>query len=75
MIRAPVISRTGPGVRVLARWRGRPVFVRCGRVLATTFHPELTDDTRVHACFLAASRTSRVPAGRSAAGTISAALR
>lgn len=52
MIRAPVISRVGPGVEVLAEWRGCPAFVREGRVLATTFHPELTGDTRVHALFL-----------------------
>ena len=52
MIRAPVISGAGPDVQVLARWRGQPAFVREGRVLATTFHPELTADTRVHAYFL-----------------------
>ena len=39
-------------VEVLAEWRGQPAFVREGRVLATTFHPELTDDTRTHAYFL-----------------------
>ena len=52
MIRGPVISDTGPRVQVLAEWRGRPAFVREGRVLATTFHPELTDDTRIHAYFV-----------------------
>ena len=66
MIRAPVISRTGPGVRVLADWRGQPAFVREGRVMATTFHPELTDDTRVHAYFLAmVPASSGVPPARS----------
>ena len=52
MIRAPVITRTGPEVEVLARHRGQPVFVQDGRLLATTFHPELTDDLRVHRWFL-----------------------
>lgn len=52
MIRGPVISETGPRVEVLAEWRGQPAFVREGRVLATTFHPELTDDTRIHAYFV-----------------------
>ena len=51
MIRAPVISATGPAVQVLAEWRGQPAFVREGRVLATTFHPELTGDSRIHAYF------------------------
>jgi pyridoxal 5'-phosphate synthase pdxT subunit len=47
-IRAPKIDRVGSGVQVLA-WRGGdPVLVRQGRVLAATFHPELTEDTRVH---------------------------
>jgi pyridoxal 5'-phosphate synthase pdxT subunit len=48
-IRAPRLRRPGPEVQVLARVEGWPVFVRQGRVLATTFHPELTDDPRVHA--------------------------
>ena len=52
MIRAPIISATGADVHVLAKWRGQPAFVREGRVLATTFHPELTTDTRIHAYFL-----------------------
>jgi len=48
-IRAPRIRRAGPGVEVLARWKGEPVFVRQGRVFAATFHPELTGDRRIHA--------------------------
>lgn len=65
MIRGPVISRTGPGVRVLAEWRGQPAFVREGRVVATTFHPELTDDTRIHAYFRdLAAETPRTTAGK-----------
>lgn len=51
-IRAPIIRRTGPGVSVLARHRGEPVLVREGRILASTFHPELSEDERVHRYFL-----------------------
>jgi 5'-phosphate synthase pdxT subunit len=47
-IRAPIIDEVGPEVEVLAKWDGRPVAVRDGPVLATSFHPELTDDVRVH---------------------------
>jgi 5'-phosphate synthase pdxT subunit len=47
-IRAPVIDEVGPDVEVLAEWDGRPVAVRDGPVLATSFHPELTDDVRMH---------------------------
>ncbi|HET7291144.1 MAG TPA: pyridoxal 5'-phosphate synthase glutaminase subunit PdxT [Vicinamibacteria bacterium] len=50
-IRAPRIRGAGPGVEVLARLDGEPVLVRQGRVLAATFHPELADDTRLHAAF------------------------
>jgi pyridoxal 5'-phosphate synthase pdxT subunit len=48
-IRAPRIRRVGAGVATLASWEGEPVFVCQGRVYAATFHPELTDDLRVHA--------------------------
>jgi 5'-phosphate synthase pdxT subunit len=47
-IRAPQLRRPGPEVEVLARVDGWPVWVRQGNVMATTFHPELTDDLRVH---------------------------
>ena len=47
-IRAPVIDRVGEGVEVLARWDGNPVAVKQGPVVATSFHPELTGDSRVH---------------------------
>jgi 5'-phosphate synthase pdxT subunit len=58
-IRAPQLRRPGPGVEVLARVDGWPVLVRQGCVLASTFHPELTPDPRVHALLLeAAERTS-----------------
>jgi len=52
-IRAPVVTSCGPEVKVLATVeQGPAVAVRNGRVLATAFHPELTDDTRVHHYFL-----------------------
>src|SRR5271167_4577699 len=51
-IRAPRIERVGPGVEVLARRGDDPVLVRKGNVMAATFHPELSDDTRVHQEFL-----------------------
>jgi 5'-phosphate synthase pdxT subunit len=52
-IRAPVVSETGPGVEVLARdAEGRPIAVRQGKVMATAFHPELTDDRRLHRLLL-----------------------
>jgi len=47
-IRAPRLTALGPQVEVLARVDGDPVLVRQGHVLAATFHPELTDDPRVH---------------------------
>jgi len=51
-IRAPVILRVGDGVEVLARHHDQIVLVRHGRVLAGTFHPELTRDSRIHAMFV-----------------------
>jgi pyridoxal 5'-phosphate synthase pdxT subunit len=51
-IRAPWIEELGPGVEVLAEVDGRPVLAREGRILVAAFHPELTDDTRVHELFL-----------------------
>jgi 5'-phosphate synthase pdxT subunit len=52
-IRAPVIARIGAGVDVLATLEGEPVLVRSGAVLASSFHPELTPDRRVHELFAA----------------------
>jgi pyridoxal 5'-phosphate synthase pdxT subunit len=52
-IRAPWVERTGEGVEVLAEWEGHPVAIREGSVLACAFHPELTDDPRFHAIFMA----------------------
>ncbi len=51
-IRAPRIERIGPGVEVLATEGKDPVVVRQGKAMAATFHPELSDDTRVHRAFL-----------------------
>lgn len=51
-IRAPVISSVGPDVSVLARLGGNAVAVRQGNMLATSFHPELTNDARMHGYFL-----------------------
>ena len=51
-IRAPIIRRCGPGVKVLAEYEGDPVLVEEGRHLVATFHPELTRDSRVHKLFL-----------------------
>ena len=51
-IRAPIIRRTGPRTTVLARYRGDPVLVEEGKHLAATFHPELTQDSRIHQLFL-----------------------
>lgn len=47
-IRAPTIDSVGDGVETLASVEGRPVAVRQGNVLGTSFHPELTDDSRIH---------------------------
>ena len=51
-IRAPRIERVGPGVEVIATEGSDPVAVRQGKAMAATFHPELSDDTRVHQAFL-----------------------
>ena len=51
-IRAPRVRETGPEVEVLAEFDGEPVLLRQGRFLVASFHPELTDDTRVHERFL-----------------------
>ena len=55
-IRAPIIESIGPGVEVLAEDAGHPVLVEQGRVLASTFHPELTSDNTVHQHFLDVAR-------------------
>ena len=51
-IRAPWIEEAGPAVEILAEVDGHPVLARQGRILVAAFHPELTDDTRIHELFL-----------------------
>jgi len=58
-IRAPRIVETGAEVEVLARREGFPVLVRQGRVMAATFHPELSHDRRVHRLFVEMVATAR----------------
>ena len=53
-IRAPRVREAGADVEVLAQHEGRPVLLRQGRILVASFHPELTEDTRVHELFLTA---------------------
>jgi len=58
-IRAPWIEDHGPGADVLATYEGHPVVVREGGFLACAFHPELTDDSRLHALFMAMVTAAR----------------
>lgn len=60
-IRGPIIDRVGPGVEILAKHAGKPSMVQKGRLLATTFHPELTSDTTVHEYFLKLAAESSKP--------------
>ncbi|HNA98467.1 MAG TPA: pyridoxal 5'-phosphate synthase glutaminase subunit PdxT, partial [Marmoricola sp.] len=57
-IRAPWIEEAGPGVEILARAAGRIVAVREGRRMATSFHPEVGSDGRIHQLFLEMSKKS-----------------
>jgi pyridoxal 5'-phosphate synthase pdxT subunit len=57
-IRAPWVADGGPGVEVLAEVGGHPVAVRDRNILAVAFHPELTDDSRMHALFMAIATSS-----------------
>jgi len=66
-IRAPWVERCGPEVEVLASYDGHPVAIREGSVLACAFHPELTDDPRFHAIFMAMTTAARERAGKEAA--------
>jgi len=59
-IRAPRITKVGPGVKVLALRDGFPTLVREGRVMAATFHPELSADRRVHRMFVELVRSAGV---------------
>jgi 5'-phosphate synthase pdxT subunit len=65
-IRAPWVERHGTGVEVLASHGGHPVAIRDGNVLACAFHPELTDDPRFHAIFMAMATAARERAGEEA---------
>jgi 5'-phosphate synthase pdxT subunit len=67
-IRAPWVERWGPRVEVLASYDGHPVAIREGRVLACAFHPELSDDSRLHALFMAMTTTARERAAEEAEG-------
>jgi pyridoxal 5'-phosphate synthase pdxT subunit len=58
-IRAPIIERVGPDVLVLAKSEGKPVLIRQGHILISTFHPELTSDTAVHEYFLRMAEVSK----------------
>jgi 5'-phosphate synthase pdxT subunit len=59
-IRAPWIEDAGPGVEILAEVDGHAVLAREGRLLVAAFHPELTDDTRIHELFLNQVREAKV---------------
>jgi 5'-phosphate synthase pdxT subunit len=67
-IRGPVIDRVGPGVEILAKHAGKPAIVQKGKLLATTFHPELTSDTTVHEYFLKLAAESSKRSAPSAGG-------
>ena len=58
-IRAPWIEEAGDDVEILCEWQGHPVAVRQGPVLACSFHPELTEDSRVHALLMAMATGAR----------------
>jgi 5'-phosphate synthase pdxT subunit len=58
-IRAPWVRRHGPDVEAIASYEGHPVAIRGEGVLACAFHPELTDDPRLHALFMAMATTAR----------------
>ena len=64
----PGCERHGPGVEVLASHEGHPVAVREERVLACAFHPELTDDPRLHALFMAMATKARASDARARGG-------
>jgi 5'-phosphate synthase pdxT subunit len=51
-IRAPIIMETGPDISIMASHNGHPVMVRKDNILATTFHPELSSDSRIHKYFI-----------------------
>ena len=58
-IRAPIIEKLGRKVEVLAKSEGHPVLVQQGRILAATFHPELTSDSTIHEYLLRVARNAK----------------
>ncbi len=58
-IRAPIVQSVGEGVEVLSTFEDKIVAVQQGNLLATAFHPELTDDTRIHEYFVGLARKSK----------------
>jgi 5'-phosphate synthase pdxT subunit len=65
-IRGPIIERSGPGVKVLAEYAGKPALVQRDRILAATFHPELTEDTTIHDYFLSLAAEGTKQGGHAA---------
>jgi 5'-phosphate synthase pdxT subunit len=63
-IRAPVVTRVGDGIEVLASFEGAPVLLRKDWILAASFHPELTADTRLHRYFLSMVEDAGAGCGR-----------
>ena len=55
-IRAPVIEKVNNGVKILSKLNNKPVLIQKGNILASTFHPELTNDKRVHEYFVGMAR-------------------
>jgi pyridoxal 5'-phosphate synthase pdxT subunit len=64
-IRGPIIEKIASGVTVLAKYQGKPTLVQKGKILAATFHPELTSDTTIHEHFLSLA-SKPVPTVKSA---------
>jgi len=60
-IRGPIIEKIAPGITVLAKFNGKPTLVQKGKLLAATFHPELTTDTTVHKHFLHLAANGSTP--------------
>lgn len=69
-IRAPRIERVGEGVQVLAEREDHPVLVREGKILAATFHPELSSDLRIHQLFAQMVREAKISAGTSSSNDL-----
>jgi pyridoxal 5'-phosphate synthase pdxT subunit len=69
-IRAPRIERVGAEVQVLAEREDHPVLVRQGKILAATFHPELSSDLRIHQLFAQMVREAKISAGTSSSNDL-----